>query len=78
MSAATERMPSPGPALLIGAVTVLAPWLVLQPALGAANASSKTPTPVLNGLKSLVTRTVFGFGLFVAAHAAAWLIDTVY
>jgi hypothetical protein len=68
------RSPSLLPALFIGVVTVLAPLLILQPALGAGIASSKTPTPVFNSLKSLVTHTVYGFGLYLAAIATVWLI----
>jgi hypothetical protein len=68
------RSPSLPPALFIGVVTVLAPLLILQPALGAGIASSKTPTPVFNCLKSLVTHTVYGLGLYLAALAAASLI----
>ncbi|HEY6554062.1 MAG TPA: DUF2938 domain-containing protein [Vicinamibacteria bacterium] len=68
------RSPSLFPALAIGIGTVLAPWLVLQPALGAGIASSKTPRPLLNALKSLVTHTVFGFGLYLAALATASII----
>lgn len=68
------RSPSPGPALFIGVVTVLAPLFVLQPALGAGIASSKTPRPLFNCLKSLATHTVFGAGLYLAALAAAALL----
>ena len=68
------RSPSLLPALFISVVTVLAPLLILQPALGAGIASSKTPTPVFNSLKSLVTHTVYGFGLYLAALATVWLI----
>jgi hypothetical protein len=71
------RSPSLLPALVIGIVTVLAPLLVLQPALGAGIASSKTATPVLNSLKSLVTHAVYGFGLYLAALATALLIPAV-
>ena len=69
------RSPTLPPALLVGTVTVVAPWFILQPGLGAGIASSKTPTPVRNSLKSLATHTVFGFGLFAAAHAIAWLVS---
>ena len=62
------------PALFIGVVTVLAPLLVLQPAMGAGIASSRTPRPVFNSVKSLVTHTVFGFGLFLAARVVASLV----
>lgn len=61
------RSPSFGPALLVGIVTVLAPLLVLQPALGAGAFSSKTPAPVFNTVKSLVTHTVYGTGLYLTA-----------
>lgn len=67
------RSPTVRPALFVGIVTVLAPWLVLQPAFGAGIASSKTPTPLFNSLKSLVTHIVFGLGLFLTAHATAVL-----
>lgn len=68
------RSPSLVPALFIGMVTVLAPLLVLQPALGAGIASSRTGAPVFNSMKSLVTHTVYGVGLYLAALATASLI----
>jgi hypothetical protein len=68
------RSPTLGPALLIGIVTVVAPLFVLQPALGAGIASWKTATPVFNSLKSVVTHTVFGVGLFLAARVTASLL----
>jgi hypothetical protein len=68
------RSPSLLPAIFIGILTVLAPLLILQPAMGAGIASSKTPTPVFNCIKSLVTHTVYGFGLYLAALATASLI----
>jgi hypothetical protein len=68
------RSPSLLPALFIGLVTVLAPLLVLQPALGAGIASSKTAAPLFNTIKSLITHTVFGFGLYLAGLATAWLV----
>ena len=68
------RSPTVLPALLTGIVTVLAPFLILQPALGAGIASSKPPRPAFNRLKSLVTHTVFGFGLYLAARVSASLL----
>lgn len=68
------RSPSLGPALVIGIVTVVAPLFILQPALGAGIASSKTPTPLFNSAKSVLTHTVFGIGLFLAARATASLV----
>ncbi len=54
------------PAVLFGVATVAAPLFILQPALGAGIASSRTRTPLRNALKSVVNHAVFGGGLFVA------------
>jgi hypothetical protein len=62
------------PALATGVVTVAAPLIVLQPALGAGSASSKTSTPVRNCFESLITHTVYGIGLYLAARASALLV----
>lgn len=69
------RSPTLSPALLIGVATVVAPLFILQPALGAGVASLKTPTPLFNTFKSLLTHTVFGVGLFLAARATAALVS---
>lgn len=63
--------PTLGPALVVGLVTVIAPLFILQPALGAGIASSKTPRPILNTLKSVVTHAVYGVGLYLAALATS-------
>jgi DUF2938 family protein len=68
------RKPTLLPALIIGIVTAGAPLFILQPALGAGIASSKTPKPVFNCIKSLTTHTVFGLGLYLAALATASLL----
>lgn len=68
------RSPSLPPALLFGIVTVLAPLRILQPALGAGMASSKTASSIFNSMKSLVTHTVCGLGLYLASLATASLI----
>lgn len=61
------RQPTPLPALLFGLATVAAPLFILQPALGAGIASSRTRTPLRNVAKSVINHTVFGGGLFLAA-----------
>jgi hypothetical protein len=63
--------PSPGPAVMLGVFTVAAPLLVMQPALGAGIASTKTSAPLRNSLKSLANHSVFGIGLYLAAMAIA-------
>ena len=65
--------PTLGPALLIGIGTVVSPLFILQPALGAGIASSKTPRPIFNTAKSIVTHTVYGIGLYLAALAVEGL-----
>lgn len=69
--AAWLRQPSLLPALATGICTVLAPLFVLQPAMGAGLASSKTATPARNVLRSIANHVVFGLGLFLAALLAA-------
>lgn len=59
--------PTIGPAMLVGLGTVLAPWLVLQPAFGAGIAGSKTANPTAGRLRNLSTHFVYGLGLYVAA-----------
>src|SRR5271170_724177 len=68
------RNPTLVPAMIIGLASVVAPLFILQLALGAGIASSKTPRPVFNSIKGLATHTVFGFGLYLAASATASLI----
>ena len=58
------------PALIFGVATVLVPFLTLQPAFGLGIASSRTPHPNKARLKSLMTHTVFGVGLWVWAELA--------
>jgi hypothetical protein len=69
------RSPSLLPALVVGIATVTAPLLILQPAMGAGIASSRTPRPLFNAMKSVATHTVFGLGMYLAALAAASLVN---
>lgn len=68
------RVPTLAPALLIGITTVLIPLLIMQPAMGAGIASSRTPRPLLNVLKSLANHAVFGMGLYLAALLVTSLV----
>lgn len=65
--------PTPLPALLLGAATVALPLLVMQPAMGAGFASSRTATPLKNCLRSLANHLVFGLGLYLSALVIARL-----
>jgi hypothetical protein len=55
------------PALLFGIVTVIAPFLVMQPAFGLGVAASRTPSPTQARLRSLMAHAVFGLGLYISA-----------
>lgn len=59
------------PAVVFGVLTVAAPWLVMQPAMGAGFLALKTPTPLKNCLRNLANHAVFGTGMYLAAAALA-------
>ena len=65
------RSPSLLPAVAVGIGTVVLPLFVMQPAMGAGVASSRTPTPVKNCVRSLANHTVFGLGLYFSAVVVA-------
>lgn len=66
--------PSFLPALFYGIGTVVFPFFILQPALGFGTAASRTPKPTQARLKSLVTHTVFGIGLYVCALGVSYFL----
>jgi hypothetical protein len=57
------------PAMLVGVGSVLAPFLIMQPGMGAGVAASRTPDPNAARLRSLTTHAIFGLGLYVAGWA---------
>ena len=59
--------PTAGPALALGIATVVAPFFVLQPGMGAGIAASKTPNPNAVRLHSVLNHALFGLGLYLAA-----------
>ena len=67
------RRPVIGPALIVGIGSVLAPFLLMQPGMGAGIAASRTPRPAAARFQSLVTHTIFGVGLY----AAGWVTRIV-
>lgn len=68
------RQPTVVPALLVGVGTVAAPFLLMQPGMGAGIAASRTPRPSAARLQSLITHAVFGIGLYAAGWAAHFLL----
>jgi hypothetical protein len=53
-------------AMVVGIGSVAAPFLIMQPAMGAGIASSRTKKPGAARLQSLLVHTAFGVGLFAA------------
>ncbi|WP_235714531.1 DUF2938 domain-containing protein [Acinetobacter junii] len=47
-------------ALFFGVITVLIPFLIMQPAMGSGIAASNTPQPFINRIKSLINHSIFG------------------
>ena len=62
------------PALLYGIGTVLFPFFILQPSFGLGIAASRAPNPTQARLKSLVTHTVFGVGLYICALGVSYVL----
>jgi hypothetical protein len=61
------------PPLTVSSVTLVAPFFVMQPAMGAGIAASRTPRPNVARLRSVATHTVYGVGLYASAWAWALL-----
>lgn len=60
------RHPTLAPALVFGIGTVVIPFFVMQPGMGAGLAASRTPNPASARLQSFITHAIFGFGLWIA------------
>jgi hypothetical protein len=63
------RQPTLAPALVLGLVTVAAPFFVLQPAMGAGIAASRTRNPGAARRQSVITHLVFGLGIYASGTA---------
>jgi hypothetical protein len=65
------RHPTLSPALLVGLGTVLVPLFIMQPAMGAGIASSRTARPRSARLQSIINHGFFGLGLYATALVLA-------
>ncbi|POB13573.1 DUF2938 domain-containing protein [Halobacteriovorax sp. DA5] len=54
------------PALIVGLITLLAPFYIMQPAFGFGVAASLTPAPFQTRVKSIMAHTSYGVGLYLA------------
>ncbi|TFZ53054.1 DUF2938 domain-containing protein [Serratia proteamaculans] len=57
--------------VLAGLLTLIAPFLILQPAFGFGIAASRTPRPWMTRLLSLITHLTYGIGLYGITAAMA-------
>lgn len=64
------RHPTLIPALIVGIGSVAAPFLLMQPGMGAGIAASRAPRPTAARLQSVITHAVFGVGLYVGGCVA--------
>jgi hypothetical protein len=62
------------PPLIVSSATLVAPFFLMQPAMGAGIAASRTPRPNVARLRSVVTHTIYGLGLYTSAWM--WLLLT--
>lgn len=68
--------PTLTPALVMGLVSVIAPFFIMQPALGFGVAASKTGSPSIARRRSVIAHLTFGVGLFMAAWLPSLLFPT--
>ena len=68
------RQPTLGPALIVGIGSVAAPFLLMQPGMGAGIAARRTPRPNAARLQSLLTHAAFGVGLYAGGWMASFAI----
>jgi hypothetical protein len=62
------------PALVYGIGTVIFPFFLMQPSFGLGIASSRAPRPAFARVKSLMTHTAFGIGLYLSGLAVSHLL----
>src|SRR5690606_12479559 len=75
--AAWARQPTLLPCLGLGLLTVLFPYFVMQPALGAGIAGAKMQNPAQARMRSFATHAVLGVGLYLAALMAAIILPCI-
>ncbi len=63
------------PAIVLGILTTIAPWFLMQPAFGFGIAASKTANPTLARLRSLQAHAIYGIGLYLTALALSVVVS---
>ena len=74
VSTAQMGQPTLVSAVLFGLVTILSPWLLMQPALGLGICASKAPRSNLVRLQNLIIHTIFGLALYYSYQVSNALV----
>ena len=74
MGADWLNAPKVWPPLLVGVLSLCAPFCVMQPAFGFGVAASKTPSPWVARRRSLIAHVSFGFGIYATGLVWAALM----
>ena len=74
VSTTQKGQPTLVSAVLFGLVTILSPWLLMQPALGLGICASKAPRANLVRLQNLIIHTIFGSALYYSYQASNALV----
>ena len=69
------RAPTLLPALAFGLATIVAPFFIMQPGMGAGIAASRTPNPAAARVRSLFSHVSFAVGLYVGGWVARGLMS---
>ena len=59
--------PTPGPALIVGVVTISAGWFLMSPGMGGGIAAARAANPARARAMGLLAHVVFGLGLYLTA-----------
>lgn len=65
------RQPTLLPPVLLGVLTLAAPFFVMQPGMGLGVAASRTPAPNTARLRSFMAHAAFGVGLYLTTLLVA-------
>jgi len=69
------RNPTLNAALLVGVNTVVAPFFIMQPAMGAGFLASRTPNPPSARFHSMITHAMYGLGLYLTARTISLTLE---
>lgn len=74
MGQAWLSSPTITPAITFGVLTVIFPFLIMQPSMGFGIAAAKLPKPNIARMRSLLTHFIFGLGLYLTAIILGFIL----